>query len=195
MQQSLIEKAAGRLRSAQRAVVALAQADELYNQYDHWVEFLVAWKGVYSQLQQAAKSTPQEMQWFGKINAERKKDTLLMYLYEARNDEEHGTNASVNVLPGKAKIKIEHDVRFSNIKIEDDSLFLVDEQGKVVHGPTPISKPLLLLKPVLARGDRVIKPPHVYDGKPIIPNPLTVAQIGLQYAETLFSRALEMHGT
>jgi hypothetical protein len=57
---------------------------------DEWFIFLTAWKSVYTTLEQGAKVSPQSRQWFGGKKTERRDDPLLNYLFQARNDEEHG---------------------------------------------------------------------------------------------------------
>jgi hypothetical protein len=61
-----LETAEDRLVLCRRAVEALnASGDNQRAFMAHWFDFLIQWKGVYTKVQQAAKSNATEIQWFG----------------------------------------------------------------------------------------------------------------------------------
>ena len=73
----------------------------------NWEEFLTAAHGIYSKLEQGAKTAPASKVWFNQKKHERRTDPLLTYIHQARNAEEHGieritarTNSHVSVPPG-----------------------------------------------------------------------------------------------
>jgi hypothetical protein len=75
-----LQQAKGRPQLAERALQAMkSAADDPTEFQTHWLDFLVQWKGTYSKIGQASKSSPQEVQWFGGVNAQRKADPLLCY--------------------------------------------------------------------------------------------------------------------
>jgi len=87
-----ITKARSRLLTAKGALGDLQTCRD-YNLFAaKWYIFLVAFKGVYSALGRGAEASPQSRQWFGARNRERRSDPLLQYLYQARDDDEHGLN-------------------------------------------------------------------------------------------------------
>jgi hypothetical protein len=101
-----IRRAKLRLRKAQTAF-----DDMRHNFYPHgssneeaksrlliaWYDFLLASNGVYEQLEKAAKSSPQNRQWFGAKKRERKNDELLCYMHQARNADKHGIVDIINM--------------------------------------------------------------------------------------------------
>ncbi|MEQ1883291.1 MAG: hypothetical protein ABL878_20240, partial [Burkholderiales bacterium] len=85
-----LTKARRRLNVARTAAAALDQAPDFDAFSEQWYVFLHAAKGVYTTLEQGAKTSAQSRQWFAGKNAARKNDSLLRYVSEARNDDEHG---------------------------------------------------------------------------------------------------------
>ena len=66
--------------------------------------FLIAFKGVYTVLKEGAKTSPQSRQWFGAKDRQRRSDPLLQYLYQARDDDEHGLNPVTTRVPDRLSI-------------------------------------------------------------------------------------------
>jgi hypothetical protein len=187
-----LEKAKGRLRSAKRAFKLMGDPKELGNAEDHWIDFLVAWKGTYSKVQQAAKDTPQELQWFGKLNTERKANPVLRYLFEARNDEEHGLVKSASLQPGQAMFRMTKDGPDAQLVFEDGKpAKIVDGEGEVI-AELVAERPLVeVLHPVKDRGGNTIPAPTALDGSPL--NHIKVAELGLRYLEALVAKAEAMN--
>lgn len=90
MNLNAITKAESRLRLATQQLESCSNAANHNDFADAWYLFLVAAKNVLTTLEQGAKSSAQSRQWFGAKKQERKDDPLLQYLFQARNDEEHG---------------------------------------------------------------------------------------------------------
>lgn len=190
-----LEKAQSRFRSAQRATSALAEASNPDDQYDHWVDFLSAWKAVYNHIEQAAKSSPKEMQWYGNVKAERRGDPLLSYLFAARNDEEHGTDKSAMTHHGLTPFIPDRDMTITSIGYDHErrTMTLIDENGDEVVAPLQLSEPGLLLRTVQARGNISVPLPFSHMGEAIEPTPIVVATAGLRYIEILCATAAAMH--
>jgi hypothetical protein len=106
MNPSAVTKAHSRLRTAQRAVNDLAGCNDFNAFADTWYVFLTAAKGIYTVLEQGAKTSPQSRQWFGSVNRQRREDPLLQYLYQARDDDEHGISPVVEHVPGHIGIGV-----------------------------------------------------------------------------------------
>ncbi|MEL7687903.1 hypothetical protein AAG596_08325, partial [Citromicrobium bathyomarinum] len=68
-----LEKARRRLRVASNALDQLKAAASDAEFEDAWFIFLTSWKGIYTTLEQGAKSSAQSRQWFGGKKAERKR--------------------------------------------------------------------------------------------------------------------------
>lgn len=101
-----MQKARRRYRVAEASANALQNAPSYEAFADQWYIFLHAAKGIYTILQQGSKATAQAKQWFGGKNEERKKDPLLRYVTEARNDDEHGLEESTAVQPGSLELGV-----------------------------------------------------------------------------------------
>lgn len=161
------------------------------NLEDHWIDFLVAWKGTYTKVQQAAKDTPQELQWFGGRNTQRKSDQVLQYLFQARNDEEHGLVKSASLEPGRAVFRMTKDGPDPQLVFENNRpAKIVDATGEVIAELLAQQAIVAELHAVKDRSGNVIPPPAALDGSPL--NPVTVADLGLRYLEALIAKAEAM---
>jgi hypothetical protein len=192
MEPTAIVVAKSRLRIATRALDELHSCTNYDEFFDQWFVFLTAWKGIYTSLEQGAKTSAQGRQWFGAKKAERKTDHLLQYLFQARNDEEHGLGRSVAHAervqlydipdPGSEK---RINVSFSPItgamqvtREDKGPLSLVQDFGP---GPS--------LQVVTGRGGIQFAPPIDHLGERIDITPLSVAAIGLAYITALVAEA------
>jgi hypothetical protein len=195
MNQVALEKARSRLRSAIRAVEALRAAEGDDEIHDHWLDFLIAWKGVYSKVQQAAKETPQELQWFGAVNKERKADPLLRYLFEARNDEEHGLVYSVQRDLGVYAFRVPEFTGHLKFGMDDDgNPCMVDAEGKKISELTHKDGGEISLHAVSERDSKKkVPPPTSHFDEPIEPKPIPVAQAGLRWIAALVATAEAIH--
>ena len=189
-------KAKARLRTAAQQLERV-EASTSYEEFaDQWYLFLVAAKNVYTMLEQGSKDTPQCRQWFGGVKQVRKSDPLLQYLFQARDDDEHGLSdvtklESASLSIGKVRSGYSNHVSMS---------FTTDAIGRpVVHNiesrdglPVLIEarEPHIALMPVTGRGGVVYPPPTKHLGK-LLPDdlPLTVGKAGLVYLEALVSEA------
>ena len=196
MDSKLIAKAQSRLRIATKAIVELKAATNHQDFSDTWYTFLTAAKNVYTSLEQASKDTPQCRQWFGAQKARRKSDELLQYLFQARDDEEHGVEAATELHQGSIGIGVMKPGFSSSMHIRSIAF---DREGKMAMDATSSDgKPILvevtpphsILKPVTGRGNIMYDPPISHLGKPLPDNkPLTVAELGLTYLSDLVEQA------
>ena len=160
---------------------------------EYWLEFLTAWKGCYQKVQQAAKDTPQELQWFGAVNSERKKDPLLRYLFEARNDEEHGIVDSLIAQPAMAMFRAIKDFAKAHLVLKDGVIHdIVDDHGERVAEFSHQEPHSAELKPVKDRAGRAVPAPTSHLGNAIEANPHVAADLGLQWLDRLVAVAEAM---
>ncbi len=90
-----VEKAWSRLSGARSAVESLENCNIFSRYRELWYSFLCSTKSIYTVLEQGAKVSPHSMQWFEGVRTARREDQLLEYLYQARNDDEHGLSAVI----------------------------------------------------------------------------------------------------
>lgn len=211
MQNSAIEKAKSRLRVAQKAVAELKLCQTFGDFTDTWYVVLTSSKNVYTVLEQGAKGSPRSMQWFGAKKQIRKSDPLLQYMFEARNDDEHGLGSAVELKPELYEIGVS-DPRSSNrIHLNGGPFSDVFIEGTTTAvafegGPPPANlrvtsldgKPVrirrtpatTILTPVSARGHRTYPPPTHHLGQPIKDtSPIAIAELNVAYLERLLGEA------
>lgn len=188
-----ITKAKSRLRVAGKALSELYLCKEYQEFSETWYTFLGAAKSVYTVLEQGAKASAQSRQWFGGVKQFRKDDELLQYLFEARNDEEHGLECSTEHVPGSLAIGVAKP-GFSN-KIVLNGTF---GPGGKINVTSMEGKPVLIkqtlpharLIAVNTRGGRTYDPPTSHRGQPVSDrSPANVAALGLVYLTELVGDA------
>lgn len=215
MDRRALEKAESRLRVLRRALSDLEASTSHRDFSDHWYTFLTAFKNIYTVLEQGAKSSPQSRQWFGSKATFRRGDPLLQYVYQARNDDEHGLASSINLKPMQTEIGVSRP-GFSQTQILNGGPFRnVEVSGGFGSNarftgalPADLSVTSLDNKPVLIKRtpattilvdvsdrDRQTKyqPPTTHLGKPIADvYPLAVAELAAEYAEALLAEASKL---
>lgn len=90
MHPDAISQASERLHRASQAVEAMKEDNPPATLESLWLDFLIAANGVYLKLEKGAKENSKSRYWFGTMKHERRTDTLLRYLHQARNAGEHG---------------------------------------------------------------------------------------------------------
>lgn len=210
MELKALEKAQRRLRVAQESAAALPDAENHRDFADKWYVFLHAAKGIYTTLEQGAKSTPQARQWFGKVNQIRKDDELLRYISEARNDDEHGIEEQTQAIPGASVLGISRPGENRVLRDQfGNTFFNIDGAAwEVGDGAMPLSKmpritaldgkPVInayrpariVLKPVMDRSYRQYDPPRSHMGKDLQSDTaLEVAELAIRYLSGLVVEA------
>ena len=191
-----VQKAKDRLRLAAKQLDQVACAENYQDFAGHWYLFLVSSKNIYTMLEQGAKDNPQCRQWFGGIKQTRKSDPLLQYLFQARNDDEHGLNDVTRLVPGHTAIGKAKPGYSKKISMSIST----DEKGKLTinslksHDGLPVlieqSSPHAVLMPVSGLGGIIYNPPIEHLGAPLPDDsPLTVGRLGLSYLEALVAEA------
>lgn len=210
MDSRAIKKAESRLRIAKKAVADLESSKTYGDFSDHWYIFLTSAKNVYTVLEQGSKVSPQSRQWFGAKANIRKNDPLLQYLYEARNDDEHGLGSSIEVQSSNTYEIGASAPGFSNAMRLDGQIggihfrdVTVSNFGTAIvsNSPPPPSlritaldnKPVLvrrtpdttILAEVTARGNRKYPPPDSHMGKPLKDmSPVSVAKLAISQSRS-----------
>ncbi len=196
MNPKAVSKARARLATATKQL-SEAQNSTDYDEFaSHWYLFLVTAKNVYTQLEQGAKTSDQSRQWFGGKKRERREDPLLQYMFQARDDDEHGIGDVTKLEAGKLGIGRAVGDFGDSFRISMSS----DGNGPpVIHEIESLDgKPILIeqipahvvLVTVTGRGNVTYEPPTEHLGKPLPDNlPITVGKLTLAYLESLLSDA------
>jgi hypothetical protein len=200
MHERLLNQAQMRLKLCQRAFDNLKEV--IFEETDfqlHWQDYLVQWKGTYMKVQQAAKTTPQERQWFGAVNTFRRRDPLLRWLYEARNDEEHhGLTDSAIRKPGETVFQIlKGGPGRGQIRFGPDGLEMIDpDTGETIGRLVSDTPPTACLQEVTEKdGQRKVPPPASHLDQPMSPDPKVAAFLGLRWLEALLRDAEARHNS
>lgn len=193
MDAKAITKAKSRLRVAGKALAELSLCKEYQEFSDTWYTFLGAAKNVYTVLEQGAKASAQSRQWFGGVKQFRKDDELLQYLFEARNDDEHGLECSTEHVPGSLAIGVSkpggsNTMVFNGTFGPGGSMNVTSLDGKSVLIEKTLPHARLIA--VNARGGRTYNPPTSHKGQPVSDrSPSNVAALGLAYLTELVTDA------
>lgn len=196
MDKKAIEKADSRLRVARKTAADLQDCADYHAFVDTWYTFITAAKNIWTVLEQGAKDTPQCRQWFGSKAQERRDDELLQYLFEARNDDEHGLDPITEHVPGSLAVGVAKP-GFSNRMLINKMLI---RDGKITHfDAEPLDgKPILIeqtlpharLSQIRPRGRPPMDPPKTHQGQPLSDTtPLGIANMSLTYLAALVEEA------
>lgn len=184
-------KAFQRLKLAQQAMTKLDECKTYADFQDAWLEFLLHANGVYAQLEQASKKTPQWRQWFGAKKRERKSDELLQYVHQARHSDEHTLEQVTEIDNGEIFIGGPGEESSKNFRIlgSTDSVMRIESlDGNPV--PVRITRPKAILRSVTGRGNTIFNPPRYHKGNKLPDNsPKEVAKYTICYIHELLREA------
>jgi hypothetical protein len=183
-------KSKSRLRLAKKALETLSQCENFDDFTDAWFSFVTAFKSVYTTLEQGAKASPQSRQWFGAKQAIRRKDPLLQYVYQARNDDEHGLAPVARHVPESLAVGVSRPGYSSNMRIsmKDGTITAQSLDGLPVLVEHTAAHAALVT--VTGLGNVKFHPPTTHLGQAIERNlPLPVARLAFSYLEKLVEEA------
>ena len=159
---------------------------------DLWFTFLTSFKSTYTALEQGSKCSAQSRQWFGAKSSERRGDELLRYLYQARNDEEHGLDQGARAVPGRMTLKVtvpeSLQIDLSTAHVENGIARMPGGQHADV---VEQCSPHIALIPVRDRDKAKEYPvPTIHLGVPLTDrSPLNVANLAHAYLGTMVKEA------
>lgn len=99
-----IKKCLHRLAKAKEALYRCRSAHSESDFVNSYGEFLIYTGAILHALEAGSKFTPQGMQWYGAKRRFGKNDELLMYMFQARNQEEHDVDDVSELRPGQFQI-------------------------------------------------------------------------------------------
>ncbi|MDI1266803.1 MAG: hypothetical protein PS018_26420 [bacterium] len=194
MDPKAIEKCHTRLRHARKSIAEMETCTDFVPFSDAWVQFLQAWKGVFTQLEQGAKNFPASRQWYGTtVKTERKDDPLLRYLFASRDDEEHSLERPVH--EGRDVLfSVKPDTEYEQLIRNQDGMPVLRETAtKRIVEPEMISSSPAALHFVTERGGNQVGPPLKHLGSTLSDiSAIHIAKLGLAYVENLVKTAESM---
>ncbi len=180
---------------AMQAIASMRNATSLEEFDEHWKHFLHRLERIWSKTSAHYKRSPKWGNWAAKIDRDRRQDSLLSYLCNARGAEEHTTADVTGKEPGHVGINLADGVGVQ----PDGSVFIANISIK--SGPNGMSiesaQPLKItftpgkvrMEPVVNRG-RTYAVPTLHQDKPIDSTDLPrAAELALSYYEAALSEA------
>ena len=210
MKRAAIQKANVRIVAARTSLAQLVDADDITTFAAHWYNFLTAAKNVYTILGVGSKSSPQSAQWFGAKTAHRRSDPLLQYLFQARDDDEHGLEIPVEEKHPISQLGVAGPGFSNEVHIQGPSIDVIAKGFGVAahiegrHNPARFTARALdgrpaqnritprhiALRPVTGRGDKTYVPPREHLRRKLEDtSPIAVARLGLAYLEEMVREA------
>jgi len=95
-----IKKCRVRFGEAQEELALCKQTKTHAEFARHWYRFLIAACAIIHILESACRKDRKARQWFGEKRHKDRKDPLLLYMYQARNADEHGIEPVTKVTSG-----------------------------------------------------------------------------------------------
>lgn len=133
MRRIALDKAAISASAASDALRRSSNSDS-YQQFSRsWSDFLTAFNRFYNALKVGKVVAPRSEKWYSEKEAERKKDPLLSYLFQARHADEHGVEPVI--LREAPSLTIGHgrDVFIENLVMRDGKITVTGtEDGKPI---------------------------------------------------------------
>jgi hypothetical protein len=185
MKSQAVAQAVARLSKGASALAVMASPiADISEQEAAWIDFLLAFVGVYNKLWHGTKDAARSRQWMGTKKRERAADPLLSYLNQARNADEHGIEPSTASRSLSLSISPGGLVKF--ICREDG----VWDWSPIIGTGTP-NNPRLYLVPVTDdRFGTVFPVPQMHLGLAVTDKTAAgVAALGLAYLGKLVSEA------
>lgn len=191
MELAAVEHAERRLAKAEKSLSALGIATSFDEAEEAWTDFLLAVAGIYSKLEQGAKSKGSSLGWFGRIKKIRRDDPLLRYLHHARNSDEHGIERVVRRFTQNGELwgrrpQYGERIPVTLQQIDDAGQPFGDEFEAMFQGDT-----IKLIRVVDRRYGDCFDPPQTHLGNEVLyyEEPLDVGRLALAYLKTMVAEA------
>ena len=203
---SQLPKCYDRLNKAKESLFYCRSADSFDAFVSSWADFLMYCGAVIHAVEGGAQGTPQGRQWYGGIRKRDRSDELLMYMLQARNEEEHGRNKVMgeNVMPGigvvnpiTQMLEPMGGVDYTSGELQEDGTFkyrrnLDDwertKRWKIGIGHVPTGPVLVPVRD--SKFLKVFPPPSNHKGKPLRANtPVALAEVYVSYLKDLIDEA------
>jgi hypothetical protein len=185
-----------KLHEAEAAIVQMRNAQDRIAYEAGWTRFVDSLEEFWVRFFDEGKAAfPAFQPWAGAIDAQRKGEDLLKYLYQARHQSQHGRIAMQWEEP-KLMIAPSFNGHIRALRAFPDGTYEIDAtplhptlpDAIITHDPGKPRLPTIENK----KYKQSFSPPTSFRGQRIHdPTPLSVAQLGLGFYSTMLSRALE----
>ena len=163
-----------------------------------WEHFLTHLEKAWMVIEQTGRALPRWSHWGGKIIAQRRADEVLVYLFHARNSDQHGVAMNGQGLTDFAADVTLERAPTSPLYAERGPHLSTDDRGiqHIVAGDNILLRmstgPGLI--PVTDRGN-TYQPPTEHNGRHLLQRgPVAIAEIGLAFYERVLQEAEKQLG-
>ncbi|TCQ02180.1 hypothetical protein [Sphingomonas sp. PP-CC-3A-396] len=201
MDRKAIEKALVRLHAMARAIGDMASVSSPLEFSSDWYVFITAANGVYEVLKAGVAGDAPAEAWFRSVVEQVEADELLKYMYEARNDEEHGLVRSVVNQTESVGVIVPANVGDFDVECQitmgEDGVATISEwKSSLPAGVAEyLVKDEMILAPVSAKARKRMTPkqydpPSFHNGSPLSGrSPLQAARLTYTYLRQVVSQA------
>ncbi|WP_206934104.1 hypothetical protein [Roseococcus thiosulfatophilus] len=199
-----IAKCYDRLNKAREALFCCRSAQTMEDLQSHWASFLIHTGSILNALDAGSKNNAQARQWYGGKKREGRADSLVSYMHQSRNAEEHDVEPVTTNRPFLPLGVIDEDTKEidfdmgtdwgSGIPTEDgyikyrrDPKYKPNPRGKMIIGAAPSQA---RLRPVTDQFKKIYWPPREHLARPLFDQrPIRVGELYLNYLERLVGEA------
>lgn len=177
------------LRTAEKAIERMTEAENLEDLEDEWKIYLNAIEKVWVKTERACQHVRNKFQpWQGAFARERNKDALLKYIKHARNSDQHAIEETMDQKNASSSMYIEggEDVYIDSLKIDNGKLIEYRGSKPLTIENLPNRIELLRVKD----SNKWYNPPKSHKQVKLHwPAPVDVAILGLEYYSDFVKQA------
>jgi hypothetical protein len=197
MDQKAIEKSIIRLKTATKSVENMSSCIDQDAFVEIWYVFIMAYKNIWSTLERGAKISIKSKNWFENKRRVRQNDELLEYIYQSRNQEEHGLEPVSELVPGEITLlmQVPEDLKIdvSSFKIVNGLAYLRNGQKAHILEYQPPTIALISLK--MKRNKSYPVPTQHLGNELQDSSPYNIAKLALIYMNSMVNEAKNLKYT
>jgi hypothetical protein len=188
-----------KLHEAERAIDQMRNAPDRIEFEAGWTRFVDSLEEFWNRFFDEGKTSFSDFQpWAGAIDAKRKSDEMLTYLYQARHQSQHG-RISIRWKEPRTLIAPNFNGHIRGLTIFPDGSYEIDAtplhpslpEATVAYDPGSAELPIIENK----KHKQSFNPPTSFNGQPLLEQtPLAVAQVGFEFYRDVLSRAIAKFG-
>jgi hypothetical protein len=184
-----------KLSEADQAIAQMRSARDRIEYEAGWTRFVDSLEEFWSRFFDEGKTKFSDFcPWAGSIDAQRKSDEVLTYLYQARHQSQHG-RISMRWQEQKLLIVPKFNGHVRGFKVFPDGSYEMDatplhpslSEATLAHDPGNAELPIIENK----KHKQSFNPPTTFNGQKLADQtPVAVARIGLEFYRDVLSRAV-----
>lgn len=189
-----------KLHEAEQAIAQMRNAHDRIEYEAGWTRFVDSLEEFWNRFFDEGKTSfPDFQPWAGAIDAQRKKDEVLTYLYQARHQSQHG-RISMRWKEPRILIAPNFNGHIRGLRVFSDGSYEIDAtplhpslpDATVAHDPGNAELPIIQNK----KHNQSFNPPTTFNGQGLVEQtPVAVAQIGFEFYRDVLSRAIARFGS